>query len=62
MKLKLNKKKVINLSRDANAFPNEMTPQVAAGAGNWFTQFACDAPTLSCRKCVGSRGCTEGQP
>ena len=32
MKLKLNKTKLKNLSRDNNAVPAEMTPQIAGGA------------------------------
>ncbi|MBE0368563.1 hypothetical protein J8L98_24270 [Pseudoalteromonas sp. MMG013] len=65
MKLKLNKKKVKNLSRDIKAIANDMTPQVAAGAGNWFTQERdfCEAPTVSCRRCYNdTSGCTKGQP
>ena len=31
MKLKLNKKKLKNLSRDNNVVPAEMTPQIAGG-------------------------------
>lgn len=31
MKLKLNKKKIKNLSKDQKALPNDMTPQVAGG-------------------------------
>ena len=31
MKLKLNKKKLKNLSNDASALPADMTPQVAGG-------------------------------
>ena len=34
MKLKLNKTKLKNLSRDNNAVPAEMTPQIAGGAGH----------------------------
>ncbi|WDD97841.1 hypothetical protein [Thalassomonas actiniarum] len=31
MKIKLNKQKIKNLSRDQQALPQEMTPQVAGG-------------------------------
>ncbi len=44
MKLKLNKKKLKNLSKDNKALPLDMTPQV--GGGNWRgvtqTSLACN--------------------
>jgi len=35
MKLKLNKKKLKNLSKDKNALPAEMTPQIGGAKANY---------------------------
>jgi len=39
MKLKLNKKKIKNLSKDRKSLPAEMTPQIAGGGHitEWLT-------------------------
>ncbi|SFD57486.1 hypothetical protein [Pseudoalteromonas denitrificans] len=38
MKLKLNKKKLKNLSKDHQALPSDMTPQVGGGI---YSRYAC---------------------
>ncbi len=40
MKLKLNKKKLKNLSKDNNALPADMTPKIAGGN---YTGYTCNA-------------------
>ncbi|SFD50152.1 hypothetical protein [Pseudoalteromonas denitrificans] len=46
MKLKLNKKKLKNLSKDNNALPAAMTPQVGGGTGT-------DGQSNVCTRSVG---------
>ncbi|CAH9058039.1 hypothetical protein PSECIP111951_01789 [Pseudoalteromonas holothuriae] len=41
MKLKLNKKKIKNLTNDVNELPKDMTPQVAGGFYSRRGQFGC---------------------
>ncbi|SFD64903.1 hypothetical protein [Pseudoalteromonas denitrificans] len=56
MKLKLNKKKLKNLSKDNKSLPADMTPQVGGGKG--FNSFEV-CPTYDAR-CTGnytSRAC-----
>jgi len=54
MKLKLNKKKLKNLSRDSKALPSELTPQVG-GAGDFYTP-EC-AGTYSRNDCPSFKYC-----
>jgi len=49
MKLQLNKKKLKNLSKDAQALPEDMTPNVAGG-------YITRGPLLNCNA-TGSCGC-----
>ncbi|WP_170940666.1 hypothetical protein [Pseudoalteromonas sp. NBT06-2] len=41
MKLKLNKKKIKNLSKDNHALPAEMTPKIAGGSCCCPTKATC---------------------
>ncbi|WDE02111.1 MULTISPECIES: hypothetical protein [Thalassomonas] len=41
MKLKLNKKKLKNLSKDKKSLPAEMTPQVAGGINDFPVATGC---------------------
>ena len=50
MKLKLNKKKLKNLSKDNQVLPNDMTPEVGGG-------MAYQVPNLS-EFCHSQTGCT----
>jgi hypothetical protein len=65
MKLKLNKKKLINLSKDANALPFKMTKQVAGGGTNINTA-ACGDMTYADGGCpsimdrISGCVCTRG--
>ena len=57
MKLKLNKKKLKNLSRDNKALPAAMTPQIAgAGSLNVETIINCQN-TDAFNGCPTGRGC-----
>ena len=46
MKLKLNKKKLKNLSNDANALPADLTPRVAGGDPRTSIETWKDCPTV----------------
>ncbi|SFD19964.1 hypothetical protein [Pseudoalteromonas denitrificans] len=54
MKLKLNKKKLKNLSKDNNALPADMTPQVGGGR---YTHVCRN--TLNCNR-LSEDGCASG--
>ncbi|SFC87903.1 hypothetical protein [Pseudoalteromonas denitrificans] len=47
MKLKLNKKKIKNLSKDTTILPSDMTPQVAGGRAIPETEW-CPTQQASC--------------
>ncbi|WDE03213.1 hypothetical protein SG34_017610 [Thalassomonas viridans] len=58
MKLKLNKKKLKNLSRDNKALPAAMTPQVGgAGPVPVPTIVGCGANTDAFNGCPTGKGC-----
>ena len=46
MKLKLNKKKIKNLSKDRKSIPAEMTPQIAGGG--YFDELTVAGKIYSC--------------
>ena len=53
MKLKLNKKKLKNLSKDSNVLPADMTPQVGGGT---------DLLSLQCNGTIGCGNLTTHEP
>ena len=53
MKLKLNKKKLKNLSKDSKVLPSDMTPQVGGGSVDWM----CRQPP---KKISGGDDCITG--
>lgn len=60
MKLKLNKKKLKNLSNDNKALPADMTPQVAAGVGGVLNSVNYP-PTSRCEALSIGDFCTVGE-
>ncbi|WDE05864.1 hypothetical protein SG34_002705 [Thalassomonas viridans] len=51
MKLKLNKNKIKNLSRDKAIFPEKLTPMIAGGSGGGHgqgTSHSCNAGRNPC--------------
>ena len=56
MKLKLNKKKIKNLSKDNKTLPADMTPQIAGG----FSAYGCGPisdPNYSCPNSINTYSC-----
>ncbi|SFD41269.1 hypothetical protein [Pseudoalteromonas denitrificans] len=56
MKLKLNKKNLKNLSKDAKTIPADMTPQVAGGA-RLITLDDCEDILTRMNRCSGAQLC-----
>jgi len=59
MKLKLNKKKIKNLSKDNAILPNDFTPQIGGGLGRTIiTKDVFCGATGSCGCDSANRNCT----